>query len=107
MGSVAGHSKTRQAQQEVLEETNVMIQQNNRKLEAKLDTARKLNAKKDKKIKKMEKQIARILARVNLSNEADEDSDKEDKEEEHEGDGNNKIVEKTVPIQMGVSLFQT
>ncbi len=89
MGSVAGHSKTRQAQQEVLEETNVMIQQNNQKLEAKLNSAQKLNAKKDKKIKKMEKQIAMILARVNLSNTGDDDSDEEDDMDEDEGDGNN------------------
>ena len=78
MGSVAGHSKTRQAQQEVLEETNVMIQQNNQKLEARLDKAKKLNAKKDKKIQKMERQIAMILARVNIGDDEDASDEEED-----------------------------
>ena len=80
MGSVAGHSKTRQAQQEVLDETTVLIKENNKKLEIRLEKAAKNNTKKDKKIAKMEKQLAMVLARFKIA------TDDSDEEENDEGD---------------------
>ena len=78
MGSIAGESKTRRAQREVLDEATILITTKNAELEKKLKEEQKERKKMQKANEKMNRQMARILAKMQLEEdqeEADEEAD--------------------------------
>ena len=75
MGSIAGHSKTRAAQQEVLEEANILIRENNVQLEAKLKKAEKKSKKMEKRNEKMARKVALMMKHFNIDDEESSDDE--------------------------------